>query len=44
MAIFTLKNVLSSGDFSILMTKLTQKQLRIVAQHRLIIKLFAYPH
>lgn len=43
MAIFYVKNVLSSGDFSIFATKLTQKQLRIV-QHRLIIKLFAYPH
>lgn len=41
MAIFTLKTFCQVAIFT---TKLTQKQLRIVAQHWLIIKLFAYPH
>lgn len=40
MAIFTLKTFCQVAIFT---TKLTQKQLCIV-QHRLIIKLFAYPH
>ena len=44
MAIFTLKTFCQVAIFPFFMTKLTQKQIRIVAQHRLIIKLFAYPH
>ena len=41
MAIFTLKTFCQVAIFT---TKLTKRQLRIVAQRWLIIKLFAYPH